>query len=499
MAEDKQHASGGLPKRSEDFSAWYNEIVSRAELAEHSPVRGCMVIRPNGYGIWELMQQALDGMFKETGHQNAYFPLFIPYSFIAKEAKHVEGFAPELAIVTKGGGKDLEEPLVVRPTSETIIYSMYAKWVQSYRDLPILMNQWANVVRWEMRTRLFLRTMEFLWQEGHTAHETEKEAEEETLQMLGVYRTFMEEYCAVPVVTGPKTENEKFAGALRTYTTEALMQDNKALQNGTSHNLGQNFAKVFGLQFQGRTGELEYAWNTSWGASTRMVGALIMTHSDDDGLVTPPKLAPLQLVIVPIFKTDAEKLAVMEAAEEVFRQLKAAGIRVKLDDRDSLSPGAKFFDWEMKGVPLRMEIGPKDVQNNSVVVVPRVLLSSEEPPKPGRKQKLFLNRTELSARIPQLLEKLQSQLLENALARREANSVRGVTDYGEMKKLVARDAGFIYAGWCGMSECEAKVKEETKATIRVIPFPEFQSTSKPSHCIVCGMSAKHEVVWAKAY
>ncbi len=493
MAEDK------LPKRTEDFSAWYNEIVSRAELAEHSPVRGCMVIRPNGYGIWELMQQALDRMFKETGHQNAYFPLFIPESFIKKEASHVEGFAPELAVVTVGGGKELEERLVVRPTSETIIYSMYAKWVQSYRDLPILMNQWANVVRWEMRTRLFLRTMEFLWQEGHTAHETEREAEEETLKMLGVYRTFMEEYLAMPILTGIKTDSERFAGALRTYSTEGLMQDNRALQMGTSHNLGQNFAKVFELQFQSRTGELEYAWNTSWGVSTRMVGGLIMTHSDDDGLVTPPKLAPLQLVIVPIFKTDADKLTVMEAAEEVFRQMKAAGIRVKLDDRDSLSPGAKFFDWELKGIPLRMEIGPKDVQNNSVVVVPRVLLDSEEPPKPGRKQKLFVNRTELAQRVPSLLDKLQTQLFQNALARREANSIRGVTDYGEMKKLIDREAGFIYAGWCGSAECEAKVKEETKATIRVIPFPEFQSASKPGHCIVCGMSAKHEVVWAKAY
>ncbi|HET6401227.1 MAG TPA: His/Gly/Thr/Pro-type tRNA ligase C-terminal domain-containing protein, partial [Candidatus Kapabacteria bacterium] len=375
----------------------------------------------------------------------------------------------------------------------------YAKWVQSYRDLPILMNQWANVVRWEMRTRLFLRTMEFLWQEGHTAHETEREAEEETLQMLGVYRTFMEEYLAMPILTGIKTDSERFAGALRTYSTEGLMQDNKALQMGTSHNLGQNFAKVFDLKFQSRTGELEYAWNTSWGVSTRMVGGLIMTHSDDDGLVTPPKLAPLQLVIVPIFKTDAEKLTVMEAAEEVFRQMKAAGIRVKLDDRDSLSPGAKFFDWELKGIPLRMEIGPKDVQNNSVVIVPRVLLDSEEAPKPGRKQKLFVNRTELAQRIPSLLDKLQTQLFQNALARREANSIRGVTDYEEMKKLIERDAGFIYAGWCGMPECEAKVKEETKATIRVIPFPEFQSAEKPAHCIVCGMSSKQEVVWAKAY
>lgn len=493
MADEK------LPKRSEDFSAWYNEVIARAQLAEHSPVRGCMVIRPNGYGIWELMQQALDKMFKDTGHENAYFPLLIPLSFITKEAAHVEGFAPELAIVTKGGGKDLEEPLVIRPTSETIIYSMYAKWVQSYRDLPILLNQWANVVRWEMRTRLFLRTMEFLWQEGHTAHETEQEAEEEAIRMLGVYRAFMYEYCAVPVLIGLKTDSEKFAGALRTYTTEALMQDNKALQNGTSHNLGQNFAKVFDLQFQSRAGTLEYAWNTSWGVSTRMIGGLIMTHSDDDGLVTPPKLAPVQLAIVPIYKTDAEKITVMEAAEEVFREMKAAGIRVKLDDRDSMSPGAKFFDWESKGVPLRMEIGPKDVTNNTVVIVPRVELSKEEPPKPGRKQKLFVGRMELLSRVPQLLERLQSQLLENAIARREANSIRGVTSYDEMAKLIERDAGFIYAGWCGSAECEAKVKEETKATIRVIPVEEFRSEKPPAECVVCGGAARHEVVWSKSY
>ncbi len=493
MAEDK------LPKRSEDFSAWYNEIVQRAELAEHSPVRGCMVIRPNGYGIWELMQQALDRMFKETGHQNAYFPMLIPQSFMTKEAEHVEGFAPELAVVTIGGGKVLDEPLVLRPTSETIIYSMFAKWVQSYRDLPILMNQWANVVRWEMRTRLFLRTMEFLWQEGHTAHETEQQAEEEALKMLGVYRTFMEEYLAMPVIIGLKTDSERFAGALRTYSTEALMQDNKALQNGTSHNLGQNFAKAFELQFQSREGNLEYAWNTSWGVSTRMVGGLIMTHSDDDGLVTPPRVAPLQLVIVPIFKTDDEKAVVMNAAEEVLREMKNANVRVKLDDRDSLSPGAKFYDWELKGVPLRMEIGPKDVQNNSVVVVPRVLLDSEEPPKPNRKQKLFLKREELATRIPNLLDALQNQLLQNATARREANSTRGVTSYDEMKALLERDAGFIYAGFCGMATCETKIKEETKATIRVIPFAEFQSETKPERCIVCGMPAIHEAVWAKAY
>lgn len=493
MAEEK------LPKRSEDFSAWYNEIVSRAELAEHAPVRGCMVIRPNGYGIWELMQRNLDQMFKDTGHSNAYFPLFIPQSFLTKEAEHVEGFAPELAVVTIGGGKELEEPLVVRPTSETIIYSMYAKWVQSYRDLPILLNQWANVVRWEMRTRLFLRTMEFLWQEGHTAHETEAEAEEETLRMLGVYSTFMYEYMAMPAITGRKTDSEKFAGALRTYTTEALMQDNKALQSGTSHNLGQNFAKAFDLQFQGRSGTLEYAWNTSWGVSTRLVGGLIMTHSDDDGLVVPPRLATIQVVIVPIWKNDAEQSTVLEAANKLFAELKQAGIRAKMDDRDSMSPGAKYYEWELKGACLRMEIGPKDVANNTVVVVPRIELSTEEAPKPGRKQKLFVQQSELVARVQTLLEAMQAQLLKNAIERREKNSVRGVTSYDELKSLVEKEVGFIYAGWCGMPECETKVKEDTKATIRVIPEEKFRSPEQPTHCVVCKMPAKHEVIWCKAY
>jgi prolyl-tRNA synthetase len=493
MADEK------LPKRSEDFSAWYNAIVDRAQLAEHSPVRGCMVIRPNGYGVWELIQRNLDQMFKDTGHENAYFPLFIPQSFLTREAQHVEGFAPELAVVTHGGGKELEEPLVVRPTSETIIYSMYAKWVQSYRDLPILMNQWANVVRWEMRTRLFLRTTEFLWQEGHTAHETEQEAEQETLRMLGVYRQFMEDFMAMPVLTGLKSDSEKFAGAMRTYCTEALMQDNKSLQAGTSHNLGQNFAKVFDLEFQSRSGTLEYAWNTSWGVSTRLVGALIMTHSDDDGLVLPPLLAPTQVVIVPIFKTDEEQQKVMAAADQIFTTLKKEGIRTKLDDRDSMSPGAKFYDWELKGVPLRMEIGPKDVEKGTVVIVPRVELSSEEAGKPGRKQKLFVNQADLSTRVPELLHALQQQLRTNATARLEANSTRGVSDYSEFKKLIAEEAGFVYTGWCGGAECEAKVKEETKATIRCLPFAEFQSPKKPETCIVCGGASSAEAVWAKAY
>jgi len=493
VAEEK------LPKRSEDFSGWYNAVVERAELAEHSPVRGCMVIRPNGYGIWELMQRNLDRMFKETGHENAYFPLFIPQSFLTKEAEHVEGFAPELAVVTHGGGKELEEPLVVRPTSETIIYHMYAKWVQSYRDLPILMNQWANVVRWEMRTRLFLRTAEFLWQEGHTAHETEQEAEEETLRMLNVYRTFMEEYMAMPVITGPKSDSERFAGALRTYATEALMQDNKALQAGTSHNLGQNFAKVFELKFQDREGGLSFAWNTSWGVSTRLVGGLIMTHGDDEGLVIPPRLAPTQVVIVPIFKTDEEKVKVLEVADQLLKTFKANEIRTKLDTRDSMSPGAKFYEWELKGIPLRIEIGPKDIEKNTVVVVPRVTLSKEEAPKPGRKQKLFIDQNGIVDRIKNLLDQLQDQLYQNALERRKANSIYGLTTFDEVKKAVDEERGFIFAGWCGMAECETKVKEETKATIRCIPFEEFRSEKAPEKCVVCGMPAKHEVVWSKAY
>src|SRR5690349_9020348 len=350
-----------LTTRAADFSAWYNELIAKAELADYSPVRGCMVIRPNGYAIWEQMQRALDAMFKATGHQNAYFPLFIPQSFLSKEAEHVEGFAPEAAVVTHGGGKLLEEPLVIRPTSETIIYSMFGKWIQSWRDLPILMNQWCNVVRWEMRTRLFLRTTEFLWQEGHTAHATDDEAQAETLQMLGIYRKFMEEWMAMPVVTGLKTESEKFAGALRTYCCEALMQDRKALQAATSHHLGQNFAKAFEVQFQTAAGGLDYVWSTSWGASTRLIGGLIMTHSDDNGLVCPPKVAPIQVAIVPIWKTDDERAQVLRVGEQAKADLAKAGVRVTLDARDTVKPGAKYFEWEARGVPVRLEIGPRDV------------------------------------------------------------------------------------------------------------------------------------------
>jgi prolyl-tRNA synthetase len=487
MADEK-----GLTPRAEDFSAWYNEVILRAELADHSPVRGSMVIRPWGYGIWENMQRALDAMFKETGHENAYFPLLIPMSFIEKEKEHVAGFKPELAVVTHAGGKDLEEPLVIRPTSETIIYHMFAKWVQSYRDLPILMNQWANVMRWELRTRLFLRTSEFLWQEGHTAHATHDEAEEETRRMLGVYRTFMEEWIAMPVVTGLKSESEKFAGALRTYACEALMQDNRALQAGTSHNLGQNFAKQFDLLFQSVEGKQEYAWNTSWGTSTRMVGGMVMTHGDDAGAVVPPRLAPIQTVIVPIWKTDEERTRVLEKAHALQVQLRAQGVRVKLDDRDQLSPGAKYFEWERKGVPLRLEVGPKDLEKGSVALAKRV--RREDEPR-----KEFVPEAEAIATIPARLEAFQTELFEAARARREANSHRGVTRFEEAVEILEQGGGFVYTGWSGDPKVEARMKEAAKATIRVIPDPEFRSATPPEKCVGGEGPATMEVVWAKAY
>jgi prolyl-tRNA synthetase len=490
MADDKK-----LTTRAADFSAWYNELVLRAELADYSPVKGSMVIRPNGYGIWERMQRALDDMFKATGHENAYFPLFIPQSFLQKEAQHVEGFAPETAVVTHGGGKELEEPLVVRPTSETIIYHMFAKWTQSYRDLPILINQWANVVRWEMRTRLFLRTLEFLWQEGHTAHATEAEAEEEARRMLGVYRTFMEGHIAMPVVTGRKTDSERFAGALRTYSCEAMMQDRKALQAGTSHNLGQNFSKAFDLRFQDERGEMAYAWNTSWGVSTRMVGGLVMTHSDDNGLVCPPRLAPTEAVIVPIWKTDEERARVVEAAHRVKAELTAwtgrgatDRLRVRVDDRDGIKPGAKYYEWELRGVPLRLEIGPKDLEKGSVFSARRDTRAKAPLPMAG-----------LPEGVAALLGTIQDDLLAAATARREAASHREPMTYDRFKELMEGEGGFVYAGWDGDPATEARVKEETKATIRVIPDPEFRSPEAPRTCMVTGKPAQHEVVWAKAY
>jgi prolyl-tRNA synthetase len=481
MAKNK-----ALTTRSDDFSAWYNEVIMRAELADHSPVRGCMVIRPNGYAIWEHMQQALDRMLKDTGHENAYFPLFIPQSFLAREAEHVEGFAPETAVVTHGGGKELEEPLVIRPTSETIIYAMFSKWIQSWRDLPVLMNQWCNVVRWELRTRLFLRTTEFLWQEGHTAHATEAEAEEEARRMLGVYRTFMEEYIAMPVITGLKSDSERFAGAVRTYAAEALMQDNKSLQAGTSHNLGQNFAKAFDTTFQTEAGGLDYVWSTSWGVSTRLIGGLIMTHGDDSGLVCPPRLARYQVVIVPIYRTDEQRAAVVEAAERIRSELHAAGIRVHLDSRDGMKPGAKYYEWEARGTPLRIELGPRDLEAGTVVVAKRT--GGKEPvPMEG-----------LAAAITDRLDALQQELFEAALERREANSLRGATRE-QLREFIAGDGGFVYAGWCGDAQCEADIKADTKATIRVLPDEEFRSAEAPTTCVWCGKPSVTEAVWAKAY
>ncbi|MBI4541053.1 MAG: proline--tRNA ligase [Gemmatimonadetes bacterium] len=493
MSEGTARASAekALTPRAQDFSAWYNEVVLRAELADYSPVRGSMVIRPWGYAIWEHMQQALDRMFKDTGHQNAYFPLFIPMSFIEREKEHIEGFAPELAVVTHAGGKKLEEPLVVRPTSETVIYAMFARWVQSYRDLPLLINQWANVVRWELRTRLFLRTAEFLWQEGHTAHATEEEAQEETRRMLGVYRRFMEEWLAIPPLTGLKTESERFAGAVRTYACEALVQDNRALQAGTSHNLGQNFSRQFDLKFQSQEGREEYAWNTSWGVSTRLVGAMVMAHGDDAGIVVPPLLAPVQVVIVPIWRDEGQKAAVLDKTHEVARALRRKA-RVKVDDREHLSPGAKFYEWEAKGVPLRVEIGPKDLAKQQVVLVPRVTMG-------GAPRKESLKEVVAVQQIPDRLAALQRALLAAALRRREENSHRGVRDLARFHEIVDGPGGFVYTGWCGSTECELKAKEETKATIRVIPDIEFRSKDAPQACVVCGEPAATEVVWAKAY
>src|SRR5580704_14391597 len=481
MADDQK-----LTPRATDFSAWYNELVLRAELADYSPVKGCMVIRPPGYGIWERMQRALDDMFKATGHENAYFPLFIPESYLKREAAHVDGFAPETAVVTHGGGKLLDEPLIVRPTSETIIYAMFAKWVQSYRDLPVLINQWANVVRWELRTRLFLRTLEFLWQEGHTAHATHDEAESRTRLQLDIYRRFQEDWMAMPVVTGQKSESEKFAGALRTYALEAMMQDNKALQAATSHNLGQNFAKAFDLKFQTETGGTDYAWNTSWGASTRMIGGLIMTHGDDLGLRTPPKVAPIQLVIVPIYKADAERARVLEAADKIAASL--TGVRVEIDRRDGMTPGAKYFYWELRGIPLRLELGPRDLDKEQCVLVRRD--TREKRPTP---------LAVLSTAVPTLLDEIQNDMFRVARDRREANSIRGPISYDKFREIMDGEGAFVYAGWCGEAACEAQIKEDTKATIRVLPDPEFRSPQAPTTCLRCGRPSTAEALWAKAY
>jgi prolyl-tRNA synthetase len=472
-----------LPSRSENFSEWYNQLVQKAELADYAPVRGCMVVRPYGWALWENIQQALDRRFKETGHANAAFPLFIPMSFLEKEKQHVEGFSPELAVVTIGGGEKLEEPLVVRPTSETIIGYMYSKWIKSYRDLPVLINQWGNVVRWEMRTRLFLRTLEFYWQEGHTAHATSQEAEEETLRMLDVYTDFAVNDAAVPVVPGLKSENEKFAGAVRSYTIEAMMGDTRALQAGTSHFLGQNFAQAFDIQFLDWNNELQYAWTTSWGLSTRFVGAIIMTHGDDQGLVLPPKLAPIQVVIVPIYKNEEEKSGVMEVVERVQAELKE--FRVHVDARSELTPGFKFNDWEMRGVPLRIEIGPKDVAKGSLAFARRDI--------PGKAGKSFVPQTQLVSQVAEILDTIQASLHERALAFRKEHT-HEPKDYAELAEIVQH--GWAYSWWCGDPECEAKVKEDTKATTRCIPLDQEDTQG---HCLVCGKPASKKVYFARAY
>jgi prolyl-tRNA synthetase len=474
-----------LTPRNVDFSEWYNQIVQRAELADYAPVRGCMVVRPYGWALWENIQQALDGRFKATGHVNAAFPLFIPMSFLEKEKEHVEGFSPELAVVTIGGGEKLEEPLVVRPTSETIIGYMYSKWVKSYRDLPILINQWGNVVRWELRTRLFLRTLEFYWQEGHTAHATEEEARAETLRMLDVYADFAINEGAVPVIKGVKSAQEKFAGANMSTTIEAMMGDTRALQSGTSHFLGQNFAKAFNIQYLDVNNTLQYCWTTSWGLSTRFIGAIIMTHGDDQGLIFPPRLAPIQAVIVPIFKSEAETAAVVETVDRIQAELKAAGIRIKVDDRTEVTPGFKFNDWEMRGVPLRIEVGPKDVEKGTVALARR--------DKPGREGKSFVPQAGLAATVTDLLEDIQKSLLERATAFRDAH-IFEPKDYAELTEVVQN--GWAYSWWCESPECEAKVKEDTKATTRCIPIDQEAGKGK---CIVCGKDATHKVYFAKAY
>lgn len=474
-----------LPTRAEDYSEWYNQLVLRADLADYAPVRGCMIVKPYGWTLWENIQQALDRRFKATGHVNAGFPMFIPRSFLEKEKEHVEGFSPELAVVTVGGGEELEEPLVVRPTSETIIGHAYAKWIKSYRDLPVLINLWNSVVRWELRTKLFLRTAEFWWQEGHTAHATYDEAEAETRQMLGVYADFAVNDAALPVVQGVKTESEKFAGALRSYTIEAMMGDTKALQSGTSHNLGQNFARAFNIQYLDRNNEQQLCWTTSWGLSTRIIGAIIMAHGDDQGLILPPKLAPHQAVVVPIFKNDAEQGPVLEAVQRVRAELAAEDIRVKVDDRDTVSPGFKFNDWEMRGVPLRIEIGPKDVDKGTVALARR--------DKPGREGKTFAPQTQLADQVAEKLMEIQASLFERALAFRKANT-HSPGDYADFKAVVEK--GWAHVWWAGGREDEARIKEETKATIRCIPL---EQESGAGTCFYTGQPATQKVIFARAY
>lgn len=494
--------SKGITKRSEDYSAWYNELVKKADLAENSDVRGCMVIKPYGFAIWEKMQAEIDRMFKATGHSNAYFPLFIPKSYLSKEADHVQGFAKECAVVTHYRLKEdpngegvvvdpaakLEEELIVRPTSETVIWSTYKKWVQSYRDLPILLNQWANVVRWEMRTRIFLRTAEFLWQEGHTAHATEQEAIDETVQMMNVYADFAENYMAVPVIKGTKTESERFAGAVDTYCIEALMQDGKALQAGTSHFLGQNFAKAFNVKFLSKENKEELVWGTSWGVSTRLMGALIMAHSDDNGLVLPPKLAPIQVVIVPIYKGEEQLAAVTAEANKIKTALEAIGISVKYDNRDTYKPGFKFADWEMKGVPVRLALGARDLENGTIEMARRDV----EDRKAAKK---VVPLTDIVEEVKATLEDMQSSIYQKALDFRKTNTTK-VDTYEEFKQVLDEKGGFVLAHWDGTAATEEKIKNETKATIRCIPLDEESETGT---CIYSGEASARRVLFARAY
>ena len=475
-----------VTSQSEDFSRWYNEIVYRADLAAPSPVRGCVIIKPYGYEIWEGIKAGLDRRFKATGHQNAYFPLFIPESYIRREAEHVEGFSPELAVVTHAGGKELEEPLVVRPTSETVIGEAFSDWIQSYRDLPLLINQWSNVVRWELRTRPFLRTAEFLWQEGHTAHATHDEAEAETRQMLDIYAEFAIDDAAIPVIQGEKSRMERFAGALRTYTIEAMMRDKRALQSGTSHNLGQNFSKAFDIRFLAEDNQQAYCWTTSWGLSTRMVGAVVMTHGDDKGLRLPPKLAPYQVVIVPITRRDSQTTAVMETVERLRQVLTAAGIRVHVDSREGQSPGFKFNDWEMRGVPLRMEIGPRDVQNNNAVLARRDI--------PGRAGKQFVSQDGIASAVSALLDEVQANLLADARGFRDQH-IHQAASYDELRQIVEGGA-WARAWWRGSDEDELRVKDETGATIRCFPFDQ---AGEGGACVMTGQPGGRAALFARAY
>ena len=474
-----------ITAKSEDFSRWYAEIIRKTEMADYTPMKGMMVIRPYGYAVWEQIQRLMDARIKASGHVNAYFPLFIPESFLKKEAEHVQGFSPEVAWVTQGGNDELEERLAVRPTSEAIIGHMYAKWIKSWRDLPVLINQWANIVRWEKVTRPFLRTTEFLWQEGHTCHATAEEAETETLSILAMYKDFCESELAVPVIAGRKSAREKFAGAQMTYAIEGLMSDGKALQMGTSHNLGQHFAKAFDIKFEDKNQQLSYVWQTSWGTTTRMIGALVMVHGDDSGLRFPPRVAPVQAVIVPIslgnWKTD-----VLPAAQAVEKELTRAGLRVRLDAREEFTPGWKFSDWEMRGVPLRVEIGPKDVQKNQAVLVRRDVRKKE-----------FVGREALAGRAAALLDEVQASLFEQALKLQRDNT-HEVADYAGFKDVIENRRGFIKAWWCGDEACEDRIKEETMATIRVLPLDRDQAAN-PGPCVVCGRAGAELAYFARAY